>query len=128
MNTLPVAQSNTVTKDITMKADSGPSKHSVTETDVTILKDVKHANNTTVVLPNKRQSNSNTADTLPLVESLRSSATLAYVLPGMTNNSLLSIGQLYHDDCLVIFDKRKLHVFKHKKLILQGDQNKWDGL
>ena len=111
-----------------MKADSGASIHFVTENDSKILKNIQQTMDTTVVLPNKKKLTANKAGNLPLALALQDRATMAHVLPGMTNTSLLSISQLCDDDCLAIFDKWKLNVYKHKKLVLQGIRNKWDGL
>ena len=46
----------------------------------------------------------------------------------MTNESLSSIGQLCDDDCIDIFSKNDLNIFKNKKLLLQEKRNKKDGL
>ena len=42
--------------------------------------------------------------------------------------SLLSIGQLCDDNCQALFDKHLLHIFKNRKLILQGFRIFLDGL
>ena len=46
----------------------------------------------------------------------------------MTNESLSLIGQLCDDDCIAIFSKNDLDIFKNKQLVLQGKHNKTDGL
>ena len=46
----------------------------------------------------------------------------------MTNESLISIGQLCDDDCIAIFSKNDLNIFKNNKLVLQGKRNKTGGL
>ena len=50
------------------------------------------------------------------------------VLGGFNNASLLSIGQLCNNECIALFDKRHLRVFKHRILILKGQRNWTDGL
>ena len=65
---------------------------------------------------------------LSLYPTLSPSATLAHVLPGMKNSSLLSIGQLCDDGWTAVFHKLHLHVFKNAQIILRGIQNKSDGL
>ena len=71
-----------------------------------------------MVLSNKKKLKANTAGNLPLAPALQARATMAHVLPGMTNISLLSIGQLSNNDCLAIFDLQKLNVYKQKKLVV----------
>ena len=46
----------------------------------------------------------------------------------MTNESLMSIGKLCNDDCIAIFSKNNLNIFKNKQLVLQEKCNKTDGL
>ena len=50
------------------------------------------------------------------------------VLAGLTNSSLLSIGQFCDDNCIAVFSKFKLCVYKKGKLILTGTRNWTDGL
>ena len=66
--------------------------------------------------------------TLPINEKLSDEAQAAYVVPGLKNASLLSIGKLCDDNCLALFTKKNLFVFKNNNLILQGLRNKCDGL
>ena len=51
-----------------------------------------------------------------------------YVLPGMKNASLQSIGQMCDKGCMAIFTKKDLKVIYNNKLILQGHRNPNDGL
>ena len=55
-------------------------------------------------------------------------ATSTKILPAITNASLLSIGQLCDDDCLAVFHKKWLKIFKGNKLVLEGVRNLFDGL
>ena len=50
------------------------------------------------------------------------------VLEGLSNASLLSIGQLCDDDCIAVFDKRHLRIFKRGVIIIQDIRNWADGL
>jgi hypothetical protein len=65
---------------------------------------------------------------LPLHPSLSKEAKTAHVLDGVTNASLISIGQLCDDDCIAVLDKQKLQVFKDAKCVLEGTRNTADGL
>ena len=44
------------------------------------------------------------------------------------HSSLISIGQLYEDECIVTFDKHKLRVGKNKDKIIEGYQDPTNGL
>ena len=89
-----------------MKANSGTSKHFVKENEKDVLSSMREDNCMSVVLPNKMELNSNIVGTLPLSSTLTSQAVQANILPGMTNNSLLSIGQLCDDNCIALFHKK----------------------
>ena len=51
-----------------------------------------------------------------------------HILPNLENSSLLSLGQLCDDGCIVHLTKSHLHVFKYDKLLLTGFRNLRDGL
>ena len=64
----------------------------------------------------------------PLNNFLSTMAKTGNVLAGLTNSSLLSIGQLCDDDCIAVFIKLKLCVYKQGKIILTGTRNWTDDL
>jgi hypothetical protein len=80
------------------------------------------------MLPDSTHVQATHSGLLPLHHGLSKTAKTAHVLDGMTNSSLISIGQLCDDDCIAILDKRRLQVFKNSKCILLGPRNKTDGL
>ena len=55
-------------------------------------------------------------------------ANTAILLPQLTNSSLLSIGQLCDDDCVAIFNKHAVSIYRNAKIILSGKRNTTDGL
>ena len=65
---------------------------------------------------------------VPIHQSISTSAKSAYIVPGLENASLLSIGKLCDDNCMALFTKENLFVIKNDKLILQGLWNENDGL
>jgi hypothetical protein len=79
----------------------------------------------TAILPNNTKIRASSRGLLPLHNSLKTSA---LIYPGLTNESLLSIGQLCDQGCVLIFDKHKLYIIRHGKQILTGDRNLKDGL
>ena len=52
----------------------------------------------------------------------------AYILPSLTNSSLLSIGQLCNENCIAIFTKRLMLILHKGRVILTGTRNYSDGL
>ena len=111
-----------------LKTDSGASKHFLKQTDTNILKSINKTNPMSVILPNKKKLLSKTSGQLQLHPSITKPASTAHVLPGMTNSSLLFIGQLCDDDCIAVFHKLHLNIFKTSKTIFQGMRNSTDGL
>ena len=110
-NTIPVAQPNN--NAINLKAESGASKHFVKTVNKKILLDIQKAHSTTVVLPDETNLRTEQKGTLPISNLLSKEAQQGHVLHGLSNSSLLSIGQLCDNKCIAIFDKRTLHVLKN---------------
>ena len=128
INNIPVAQQISKLTTATLKADSGASKHFVTSRDKPILSHVSKSTSTAVVLPNRTALASNTVGTLNLHPNISAKASQAHILPGLTNSSLLSIGQLCDDGCIAIFHKLHLNIYKNAQLVLYGMRNFKDGL
>ena len=112
---------------IIAKADSGASNHYCMLKDSSILQNVIKKLGPTVFLPNNATITSTASGHLPL-PSLSNSSKVAHVLPELSNSSLLSLGQLCDDGCIVHLTKSTLHVFKNEELILTGYRNITDGL
>ena len=60
--------------------------------------------------------------------TLSSAAKIGHVIPNLSSASLLSIGKLCDDNCLSLFTKEKLFIFKQNKLLLQGKRNHFNGM
>ena len=112
---------------IIAKADSGASNHYWMIKDQSILNNLFQQLGPTVFLPNNQSITSTAHGHLPL-PTLSKNSTKAHVLPGLQNSSLLSLGQLCDDGCIVHLTKSTLHVFKNNDLILTGLRNPHDGL
>jgi hypothetical protein len=82
----------------------------------------------TVMLPDSTNIQATHSGQLPLHPSFSAQATTAHVLDGITNASLISIGQLCDDDCVAVLDKKAIKVFKNQQCVLQGHRNITDGL
>ena len=127
-HTRPVAQSNIPQPSVTMKADSGASKHFIRQSDDDILSNIQTSQSTSVILLDKTNLMAIMKGTLPLNKLLSPRANIAHVLPGLWNSSLLFIGQLCDNERTVLFRKKTSSCFKNADLMLMGKHNKNDGL
>ena len=60
--------------------------------------------------------------------TLPNNSTIQATHSGLSNESLLSVGQFCNNNCIAIFTKHKMHILKNNKIILQGHRNFNDGL
>ena len=115
--------------NIIAKADTGVSNHYFRTKDIKALLNIKpHTNGPSVLLPDSTTISATAHGTLPLHPSLTPQSTLSHIFDNLTNSSLISIGQLCDDDCIVIFDKNAIHILKNNQCILRGTRNTSDGL
>ena len=80
-----------------------------------------------VSLPNKEIIEATLQGNLPL-HTLPHHPTKAFVLPHLTNSSLLSVDQLCDNNCTIIFTKKAMHIYQNAKQMLAGKRNLSDGL
>ena len=119
--------STTTTSPIIAKPDSGASDMYWREEDKSILSNLTPNNGPTVNLPDGTSIQSNEMGHLP-IPSLSPTASQCHVLPDLRSASLISVGKLCNDDCVVTFDKHRVYVTKNNKIILQGHRNRRDNL
>ena len=113
---------------IVLKADTGASKHYLRNVDATILTNVGQIDSSiNVHLPNNEILKNKISGYIP-IKQLLAPGQQAYVLPTLTNTSLLSIGQLCNDNCIAIFTKEKMLIIQQGQIILTGMRNYTDGL
>ena len=110
-----------------LKGDSGATNHYISSTSISALRHIKQNNGVKVSLPDNTILQSTHTGNLPL-KHLSTAATTAHILPGLQNNSLLSLGQLGDDGCMILLSRQYMHVFKIFELILKGFRNNIDGL
>ena len=116
-------------RTIVCKADTGASKTYIKPTDKDILQSpIKIRNGPNVNVPNGATMTTTEIGIVPIHQLLSKAAQQANVLEGLSSASLISIGQLCDDDCIAIFDKRSLKIYKHNTLVLTGKRNWTDGL
>ena len=82
-------------------------------------------NDPEATLPDNTKIRASWQGTLPLNPAL---LTTALIYPHLQNEYILSIGQLYNEGCIEIFDKIYLSILKYNKIILKGTMNLTDGL
>jgi hypothetical protein len=80
------------------------------------------------MIPNSTHIQATHSGLLPFHPSLSDKAKTAHVLDGITNASLISVGQLCDDNYIAVLDKKLIKIFKNKKCILEGKRNTTDGL
>ena len=105
-NLSSVASNNLSIHQNILKADSGATKHFLKQVHAYLLRNlIPLQNGPKALLPNKTVITPSHSGNLPFSKSLSDKATQALIYPGITNSSLLSIGQLCDDDCVAIFTK-----------------------
>ena len=87
-----------------LKADSGASQHYIRPQDCTMLQNMKDVSGPSVYLPDMTKITADRTGLLP-IPHLSSSARSAHVFPNLKSASLLSLGQLCDDDCLILLNK-----------------------
>ena len=88
------------------KADSGASKHFFKTDHIKYLKNItKLDNGPNAQLPNNMIVQATHKGQLNLHQNLSSKASKVLIFPHVINKSLLLIGQLWDDNCIVISDK-----------------------
>jgi hypothetical protein len=101
------------------KADSGASRHYITENDANVLTQYqKVKNGPTVFLPNLQTMSAIAKGLLPFTENLSYNARTAHVFEKLQSSSLISLGQLCDDDCNIYLNKQKIFVFKDNDIII----------
>ena len=114
---------------ITLKADTGASKNYIKPNEKYILSERKQiSNGPQVKLPDGTAMSTLETGILPLDQFLSKTAKTGNVLQGLTNSSLLSIGQLCDDNCIAVFSKFKLNIYKQGQRVMTGVRNWTDGL
>jgi hypothetical protein len=66
--------------------------------------------------------------TVPLAKELSSKAKEGHIFDGLKSGSLLSIGQLCDDDCVALFTKYDVKIYKQGQIIIVGERDPNNGL
>ena len=109
----PVAPILHITPHITAKADSGATSHYLKSEHIPSLTNfIPLLHGTSSILPTNTTITATHQGTLPFAAALSPNTTKALVFPGLSNNSLLSIGQLCDDNRTAIFTKESVFILK----------------
>ena len=128
MTTKNTTKSVTTTTPIIAKIDSGASKNYFRQCDTEALVNVKSTNGPTVLMPDNNGIHITKQGNIPLPSMIKGPATMAYVLPGLKNASLLSLGQFMNSGCWALVNSHLLNIYKDSTLVVQGRRNWKDGL
>ena len=103
------------------EADSG-AYNSYCHTEVQlVLTDTKYTRNgTTVKLTNNTTMNATKTGNTPFSRNISLHTKKSQIFYGMQSNYIISLDQLYDNDCITIFDKSKSNIIKESKLILKA--------
>ena len=112
---------------LTLKVDSGASSNYTRSNDRHFLENRSENDGPHVTLPDNSIIKSNEKGFLPIA-GLSSKTCQTHIFQDLKSASLLSVGTLCDDGCIVTFDKHKMYAHKHNQKILEGNRNKSDGL
>ena len=125
----PVAPILHISPHITAKADSGATNHYLKSEHIpSLTKVIPLFHGPSAILPNNTTITAIHQGTLPFASALSRKAKKALVFPGLSNESLLLIGQFCDDNCTAIFTKESVFILKQGVLLIHGKQNTTDGL
>ena len=110
-----------------MKADSGASRKLLRQEDAHILRDRQFNDRPAVHLPDMTTIRSHEKLSLN-IPGLSTTENESFVLKKLKSASLLSLGQLCDDNCVVILHKKYLVVQNKNAIIMTGNRNNTDGL
>ena len=88
------------------KLDSAASQHYFMEKDKFVLEDVHEERGPPVELPNSKFLQSNQQGKIPISEYLTPTAQNVMILKGLNSSSLISLGQLCDDGCIIGLHKK----------------------
>ena len=111
------------------KLDSSATNHYLKPNHITLLTHTETPKSQHEInLPNNTIIKATKQGQLYLHSNLPSTANTGLILPQLSNESLLSVGQLCHNNCSVLFEKDECIISHNNQQIIRGIRNKIDGL
>ena len=111
-----------------VNGDSAASHHYWREEDASLLSNVMTKKGPSVQLPNNTTIAATKQGQLPLSKHISSTGSSAMVLLGLKSSSLMSLGQLYNDRCIIGLNSKRLVGVKNNNIVPKGTRNLEDGL
>ena len=108
------------------KGDSGATHHYWRAEDSNCLQNINTNKTTNATLPNSKVIGLTAQDLIPLSNQLSQQAKDDIVLPDLKSSSLISLGQLCDDNCVITLDKKALEVRNNNELVIKGTINMKD--
>jgi hypothetical protein len=100
--------------------DQDAEQHCVNVSPTTTGPSVQVANGH-IIEPNKRV-------TIPLATKLSAEAKIGHLFNDLQSGTFISLGQLCDDECVALFTKYDVKIYKHGQVIIVGKRNPTDGL
>ena len=97
------------------KGDSAASSNYWRPQDKIVLNNLEKCQGPSVQLPNNTMISSNERGQIPLSNMLSKQAKTAQILPKLASASLISLGQLCDDDCIIMLHKKVMLAIKITK-------------
>ena len=117
---IPPTQSSTSNRFVIAKGDSAALQHYFTANDKSVLIKIRFdKQGPTVLLPNSESMTSHEVGELPLSQLLSTASKKASIFDNL-HSSLVSLGQLCDNHCIVILGKDLLEVIKDGIVVLRG--------
>ena len=121
-NTTRLAHQSPRPKEAIM--DSGASNHFLKPTDTDCLKNIKPAPSIAIKMPDSTLVEANQKGLLPLSKKFSEKTRTARIVPKLSSESVLSVGNVCDDNTTTIFNSKNVYVAKNNEIILEGYRNK----
>ena len=113
-----------ISNDNDAVADTGASSHYLHPKYKHLCTNIQPANtNSRVLIANGYVKTSDNKAILPLTAELNPVEKKVNILDNLQKGTLISIGQLCNDDCVVLFRKYHATILKNGKVVIQGHHN-----
>ena len=99
---------------VRLQGDSGESSHLMREYYQHCLGKIVNTAVNIIIIPETGTLQANKHGSQPLPSKLSPAETIATIVPGLKSSYLLSLGQLYEDDCNVLPNKQNMYAIKDK--------------
>jgi hypothetical protein len=109
--------------------DTGATGHYLDQSAAQHCTNVHHTDDgPSVQVANGQNIETTTRAIVPLAPELSNHAKIGHIFQGLKSGSLISIGQLCDDDCVALFTKFNVKLYKNGKVIIIGKRNATNGL